>query len=505
LFFNGSTTVQVTTNDLGLTGAGGAQIDADAIDVFVDAVNDAPINSLPADQTSSEDSRLTLSAATGNGISVSDVDVGTSPLRVTLTATGGSLTLGSTTGLTFLVGDGTADVAMTFTGTRFNINAAVDTLWFDPLANFNGLATVQVVTNDQGFTGLGGELIDSDTLVINVIAVNDAPALSLPGEQTATEFGAVFSAAGGTAIAVQDLDGGLVQVTLSMSAGTLTLGATAGLTFLTGDGSADTAMTFSGSVADVNAALDGLLAKPDGLESTLSIEISDLGNTGAGGAQLASGAIGVVQMPLIPPPAPPADTTDTTDTDDDEDQRALPSPVLTQSEAGSHRTGETSASPAERRSASGVEIALAGPEQLLANIQRAVEAAEFEELSFGEWSQSEAAMLASRLAGGSRQLGYIDTGLLWSQLDSLAEQMESPEEVQDFAVGAVAGLTAMLSTGYLIWCLRGGSLLASALSSIPLWRSFDPLPILEFWERGGSQDDEDDDVLDERTLRNLIS
>jgi hypothetical protein len=35
-----------------------------------------------------------------------------------------------------------------------------------------------------------------------------------------------------------------------------------------------------------------------------------------------------------------------------------------------------------------------------------------------------------------------------------------------------------LSAGYLTWLLRGGSLLASVLATMPTWRNFDPLPIL---------------------------
>jgi len=36
-----------------------------------------------------------------------------------------------------------------------------------------------------------------------------------------------------------------------------------------------------------------------------------------------------------------------------------------------------------------------------------------------------------------------------------------------------------ITVGYVVWSLRGASLLASLLTSMPLWRSLDPLPILE--------------------------
>jgi hypothetical protein len=49
------------------------------------------------------------------------------------------------------------------------------------------------------------------------------------------------------------------------------------------------------------------------------------------------------------------------------------------------------------------------------------------------------------------------------------------EKVADviFRVSGVA-----LSAGSLAWLLQGGSLFASALSSIPSWQGFDPLPVL---------------------------
>ncbi len=60
-----------------------------------------------------------------------------------------------------------------------------------------------------------------------------------------------------------------------------------------------------------------------------------------------------------------------------------------------------------------------------------------------------------------------------------------------------------LSVGYIIWLLRGGSLVASMLTSIPAWRMVDPLPILDFLDG----DDEDQESLDQLIERNkkLIS
>src|SRR5206468_4212590 len=87
---------------------------------------------------------------------------------------------------------------------------------------------------------------------------------------------------------IADIDAGTgsVQVTLTVTHGTLTLGNTANLSFLTGTGTADATMTFTGTVADVNTALTNLRFTPAAGyrgPAALAIATDDLGNTGAGG------------------------------------------------------------------------------------------------------------------------------------------------------------------------------------------------------------------------------
>jgi len=73
-------------------------------------------------------------------------------------------------------------------------------------------------------------------------------------------------------------------------------------------------------------------------------------------------------------------------------------------------------------------------------------------------------------------------------------------------------MTALLSAGYVLWALRGGSLLASMLATLPVWRWLDPLPILESREddekrkrkRGASAKDKDPDEQDEERLRSVF-
>ena len=63
------------------------------------------------------------------------------------------------------------------------------------------------------------------TQTITVTAVNDAPENTVPGDQTTDEDTAlVFSATGGNAITVADVDATTLEVTISVGSGTLTLG-----------------------------------------------------------------------------------------------------------------------------------------------------------------------------------------------------------------------------------------------------------------------------------------
>ncbi|MBT0960381.1 DUF4347 domain-containing protein, partial [Denitromonas iodatirespirans] len=92
-----------------------------------------------------------------------------------------------------------------------------------------------------------------------------APVNTVPGAQSTNEDTAlVFSVGNGNAISVSDPDAGgnPVEVSLSVTHGALTLAGTTGLSFISGDGTADATMTFRGTVTDINNALNGLSYTP---------------------------------------------------------------------------------------------------------------------------------------------------------------------------------------------------------------------------------------------------
>ena len=180
----GNVTLTTSINDGGNTGSGGAQSDSTTTSLSVSAVNDAPVNQLPAGQFIAQDATLIFSSANGNSITVSDVDIGAAVLQVTLTASHGVINLPSSTGLSFSVGDGSSDQTMTFSGSVSDINNALNGLSFTPTSGFSGSATLSVVTHDLGSSGSGGSQSDSDSLTITV---NHSPTANPISAQSALE------------------------------------------------------------------------------------------------------------------------------------------------------------------------------------------------------------------------------------------------------------------------------------------------------------------------------
>ena len=193
----GYATFTFQVRDDGGTADGGVDTDQtpNTVTLDVNAINDAPVNAVPGVQMFNEDGTLTFSAANSNLISVSDIDAGAGNLSVTLLIQTGGLTLSTTTGLTFSVGDGTGDSTMTFSGTAAAINTALNGLVYTPGANYNGDRTLTITTNDlgntggdPGTTGDGSSEQDSDSVAVDVTAINDAPLVIGDGTEEAASI-----------------------------------------------------------------------------------------------------------------------------------------------------------------------------------------------------------------------------------------------------------------------------------------------------------------------------
>jgi hypothetical protein len=177
---------------------------------------------------------------------------------------------GDTFTYTLVGGDGSAD------NDSFRINGS--TLQSAASFDFEAKAfySIRVQATDAG--GLAVE----KTLTVRVANVNEKPTLSLPTAQSVFEdVGKVISG-----ITVGDPDGGSLTVTLAVRHGRLTLGTITGLS-VSGNGSG--AMSLSGSIANLNAALAGLVYRGDlnyGGADLLSVSADDGRLSAIGGVGL---------------------------------------------------------------------------------------------------------------------------------------------------------------------------------------------------------------------------
>jgi len=106
---------------------------------------------------------------------------------------------------------------------------------------------------------------DLPPIVIQVpIPQNLAPINFGPTNQDVEESRTlVFSTDSHNAISVFDVDTAVLKVTLTATHGILTLNGITGLTFTSGDGTDDATLTFSGTQTAINAALNGMIFRPD--------------------------------------------------------------------------------------------------------------------------------------------------------------------------------------------------------------------------------------------------
>ena len=145
------------------------------------------------------------------------------------------------------------------------------------------------------------------------MADNDAPVMTVPGTQTVLEdTDLVFLAALGNAVTITDPDAGMdgAQVELTATSGTFHLAGTTGIAFGSGaDGTAS--MAIAGTVANLNAALNGLIFRPAANSTagvTLRFYAYDFGNYGLGGPKSDTKVVTVMITPVNDVPVVTANT-----------------------------------------------------------------------------------------------------------------------------------------------------------------------------------------------------
>lgn len=276
---SGTSDITIQLKDLAGTANGGSDTSASqTFTITVTAVNDAPVNNVPFSASVIQQTPLVFSPANFNAFSVTDVDAGVNPIRVTLTVTEGTLSLGSIGGLTFNVGDGVDDVTMTFTGNVAAINTCLTGSTFKPNNGFSGLATLQITTDDQGHSGAGGAKSTTSTVSIFVQSggrFSFNTAVYGVNENGGTATITVLRAGGnaGTATVKYATSNGTATAGSSCSSGVDYLGTAGTFTWGNGDSSV---RTFTITICNDGSA--------EGNE-TVNLTLSDPGGTGSLGTQ----------------------------------------------------------------------------------------------------------------------------------------------------------------------------------------------------------------------------
>ncbi|MDD1793095.1 retention module-containing protein [Enterovibrio sp. ZSDZ42] len=191
LNWNGQLEVSIRAVDNGVEAESGLWVNQ-VIDVSVSPVNDSPDLTVPASIQHAEEEIPVLIES----IQVKDVDVNDasgSEITVRLSAENGTINLSLSSpipsGVTIT---GAGSGSMTLKGDITAINQVLAThITYTGDTNFSGQDNITVTVNDNGNTGSGGALTDTESITVNVQPKPDIPTLILNTAQTASVAGSL--------------------------------------------------------------------------------------------------------------------------------------------------------------------------------------------------------------------------------------------------------------------------------------------------------------------------
>jgi sugar lactone lactonase YvrE len=246
--------------------------------------NDAPILSNMPEQTLTtfQDKAFVI-----QGMNVSDIDAGSSPLQLTLIATNGVVSI-THTSLTLESGNYSA-TSLSVSGTITSINQALTSVWFNPTLNYHGPANLFIEIDDLGHTGPGNAQSDAVSLSIFILNFNQPPIfINYQSDLICYEDHALTQT-----IVIKDEDAidEAIQLTIISEYGSLTL---AGMTHLNSVYHSKNLQSYTGNLQEINEALNGLIFHPENEFSGTAgytLYANDLGHTGIGGPKSATPAV----------------------------------------------------------------------------------------------------------------------------------------------------------------------------------------------------------------------
>jgi hypothetical protein len=444
-------------DDQGNIGSGGAKTDLDTIDITVTAVNDAPVAS---DASFSLDEHSPAGTPVGT-VSSSDVDVGdTLTYRIVGGSGSGVFGIDPATGEIIVVDP---DGLVYETNPSFELSVEVEDL--------------------AGAT-------DTAAVTIQLVNVNDPPAAA-NDSYTVDGLSSLTVAAPGVLANDADPDGGTLSALLvtGPSHGTLTLGVDGTLEYTPDEG-------FVGEDSFTYRTTDG--REESGL-AAVTITVLPLDPTPDGGSSDAGS------------------DNDNQEDQSDESQNEEGSDSETPATAPSTLPEDTSQQPNHTDPLYGGAPQVISATDLPDTAEALPDAANETVIlvatntysgEFGArshiarqsalgWDGNDNSDTPENAASDS-DVVQREYGTLWNELDALAEDVredvESRQTFESFVVGTTAVSVTGLTVGYVLWLIRGGTLLASLISSLPAWCAFDPLPVLDNFDASEDRRRDKEDI-----------
>ncbi|WP_299770591.1 DUF4347 domain-containing protein [uncultured Pseudoteredinibacter sp.] len=291
--------IQITDQDIS-AGNSGITVVLQAIDVSIQAVNNAPTISLSDNYTLDEDSTLNIT-----DIQIADSDAGNADVSVTIEAHYGSLSLSQVTGVSsngslVTLQDGSTIYRLIVVGSVDAINNVIGSLQYTPDQDFygNGADSIKVKVDDQGNTG-GPAGTASKVATLNIIPTPD-PATNtgaVPSTLVVTEDQLSTLDLSSLEFADPDWDVATSQYTLTLSTsagGNLNVNSALPVNI---QNSGSNSVTVSGSLAELNQLLNETTAITylHGVENTnglaadsLSISLEQVSSDNLAAQQIAN-------------------------------------------------------------------------------------------------------------------------------------------------------------------------------------------------------------------------
>ncbi|MEI6559449.1 MAG: LamG-like jellyroll fold domain-containing protein, partial [Rhodospirillaceae bacterium] len=252
-----------------VVGNGTGQTTTGTVKVTITGTNHAPVLTLPAALAIADTAAADSFTSRTGALAASDADEADS---LSYTLSGGSAVTYRAGGISYGL-----EKAGRF-GTLYLSTGSGEYVYVPDSATINALAGTDSGSDSFTVTVSDGKLTSSKTLTVDISGANDTPTLSGPASVSGNEDTRISLA--GIQVADVDTGTGTFRVSLSVGHGSLTLGSLSGLSFVSGDGTSDAAMSFNGTLAAVNAALAtlGYQGSADYFGSdSLAVTVNDLG------------------------------------------------------------------------------------------------------------------------------------------------------------------------------------------------------------------------------------